>query len=187
MSGCSESFERISNCVSRFATGLSPATGNEKGRLQHLKSDKIIFNYHREIHCFILNKVMRAYHSPQSDFTYPRRQSQTLVWVDNRLVNTSSPVFHSEVVSKTDSSIRKLDEKKQTLEQIVHILSGKLENKMRRRRHRSCRSESGRIKFIWQIKMETQKFSNLSRCSWVRARIRHRFAGKTQKVWNSHP
>jgi len=43
------------------------------------------------------------------------------------------PVFQSEVVAMTDSSLRKLDEKKQSLEQMKQLLAGKLKSKQRKR------------------------------------------------------
>jgi hypothetical protein len=76
---------------------------------------------------------------PQCDFTHTMRQCQSLVWLDNRGGNEieSSPIFQSEVVAMTDSSLRKLDEKKQTLSHMRELLADKLESKQQRRRNKS--------------------------------------------------
>ena len=76
---------------------------------------------------------------PQCDFTHTMRQCQSLVWLDNRAGNEieQSPIFQSEVVAMTDSSLRKLDEKKQTLSHMRELLADKLESKQHRRRNRS--------------------------------------------------
>ena len=76
---------------------------------------------------------------PQCDFTHTMRQCQSLVWLDNRAAGGSEvePIFQSEVVAMTDSSLRKLDEKKQTLTQMKELLADKLESKQLRRRSKS--------------------------------------------------
>ena len=76
---------------------------------------------------------------PQCDFTHTMRQCQSLVWLDNRGGNEieSSPIFQSEVVAMTDSSLRKLDEKKETLSHMRELLADKLESKQQRRRNKS--------------------------------------------------
>jgi hypothetical protein len=62
------------------------------------------------------------------------------VWLDNQL--ESGPVFQSEVVAMTDSSLRKLDEKKQSLEQMKQLLAGKLESKQRKRQKSGKQEQS---------------------------------------------
>jgi hypothetical protein len=67
------------------------------------------------------------------------RQCQSLVWLDNRGAGgaEAEPIFQSEVVARTDSSLRKLEEKTETLTQMKGILADKLELKQQRRRCKS--------------------------------------------------
>jgi hypothetical protein len=105
-------------------------------------------NSYSQCFCFAfdqnsLRQVMYVCHGqcsgPQCDFTHTMRQCQSLVWLDNRGGNEieSSPIFQSEVVAMTDSSLRKLDEKKQTLSHMRELLADKLESKQQRRRNKS--------------------------------------------------
>ena len=67
--------------------------------------------------------------------------------MDNRAGNDldPNPIFQSEVVAMTDSSLKKLDEKKQTLCHMKELLADKLESKQLRRRNRSGKSHRSQM------------------------------------------
>lgn len=79
------------------------------------------------------------------------RQCRSMVWLDHRAgseLAEPGPIFQSEVVAMTDSSLRNLDQKKQTLTHLREVLAEKLENRQHhhhhhhRRRHRSSGGSS---------------------------------------------